>query len=57
MGYPMPLVGQSLAIFVVSVVMLIISIVTVSLRVFVRVYLVRAFGWDDVLMVAALVRF
>lgn len=55
MGYPMPLVGRSLAIFTVSVVMMIISIVTVSLRTFVRLYLVRGFGWDDALMVAALV--
>lgn len=55
MAFPMPLVGRSLAIFVVSLVMMIMSIVTVSLRVFVRVYLVRGFGWDDTLMVAALV--
>jgi hypothetical protein len=51
----MPLVDRSLAIFVVSVVMMIISIVTVSLRAFVRVYLVRGFGWDDALMIASLV--
>ncbi|KAJ5906073.1 uncharacterized protein N7473_002989 [Penicillium subrubescens] len=54
MGYPMPLVDRSLAIFVVSVVMMIISIVTVSLRAFVRLYLVRGFGWDDALMIASL---
>lgn len=51
----MPLVGRSLAIFVVSLVMAIISFITVALRSFVRVYLVRGFGWDDALMVAALV--
>lgn len=55
MGYPMPLVGRSLAIFDVAIVMMIISIVTVSLRAFVRLYLVQAFGWDDGLMVVALV--
>ncbi|CEO60781.1 hypothetical protein PMG11_05321 [Penicillium brasilianum] len=57
MAFPMPLVGRSLAIFVVSLVMMIMSIVAVSLRVFVRVYLVRGFGWDDTLMVAALALF
>jgi hypothetical protein len=51
----MPLLGRSLAIFVVSLVMMIISIITVSLRAFVRVYLVQGFGWDDALMVTALV--
>lgn len=51
----MPLVGRSLAIYAVAIVMMIISIVTVSLRAFVRLYLVQAFGWDDGLMVVALV--
>jgi phosphoglycerol transferase MdoB-like AlkP superfamily enzyme len=51
----MPLVGPSLAIFIVSIVMMILSIVAVSLRTFVRLYIVRAFGWDDALMLAALV--
>lgn len=55
MGSSMPLVGRSLAIFIVSVVMMALSIVSVFLRTFVRLYIVRAFGWDDVLMVAALV--
>ncbi|CAI7656851.1 unnamed protein product [Penicillium glandicola] len=54
MGDPMPMVGRSLAIFVVSIVMMSISIVTVSLRSFVRLNILRAFGWDDALMVAAL---
>ncbi|KAJ5669587.1 hypothetical protein N7462_010657 [Penicillium macrosclerotiorum] len=57
MGSPMPLEGRSLAIFVVSVVMMVVSFITVSLRTFVRAYIVRAFGWDDTLMVAALVLF
>lgn len=55
MGSPMPLAGPSLAILVVSLVMMALSIVSVLLRMFVRIYIVRAFGWDDGLMVAALV--
>ena len=51
----MPLAGPSLAIFIISIVMMIVSIVAVSMRTFVRLYIVRAFGWDDVLMLAALV--
>lgn len=56
MNSTMPLVGPSLAIFIVSMVMMILSVVAVSLRTFVRLYIVRAFGWDDSLMLAALVR-
>lgn len=56
MNSTMPLVGPSLAIFIVSMVMMILSVVAVSLRTFVRLYIVRAFGWDDILMLAALVR-
>lgn len=52
----MPLEGRGLAIFVTSLVLMIISIVTVSLRCFVRSVIVRAFGWDDILMLAALVK-
>lgn len=55
MGASRYLVGHSLAIFIVSIVMLIISILTVSMRTFVRLRIVRAFGWDDSLMLAALV--
>lgn len=51
----MPLVGPSLAILVVSLVMMALSIVSVLLRLLVRIHIVRAFGWDDGLMVAALV--
>jgi hypothetical protein len=51
----MPLEGPSLAIFVVSVAMMALSAVTVLLRTFVRLYILRAFGCDDVLMLAALV--
>ncbi|KAJ5383993.1 hypothetical protein N7517_001904 [Penicillium concentricum] len=57
MGASMPIVGRSLAILIVSIVMMSISIVTVSLRSFVRLNIIRAFGWDDALMVAALILF
>ncbi|KAL4987447.1 hypothetical protein BDW68DRAFT_197426 [Aspergillus falconensis] len=53
----LPLVGHSLAIFVVAAVMVGVSIIAVFLRCFVRVYLVRAFGWDDALMLIALALF
>lgn len=53
----MPLVGRSLAIFLVSIIMMLISVIAVSLRIFVRLNIVRAFGWDDGLMVAALVSY
>ncbi|KAJ5582993.1 hypothetical protein N7535_001613 [Penicillium sp. DV-2018c] len=49
----MPLEGRGLGIFIVSIVMLSISTVTVAMRSFVRVTILRAFGWDDSLMVAA----
>jgi pectinesterase/phosphatidylserine decarboxylase len=55
MDSSLPLVGRALAIFVVSVIMTGISVVAVVLRSFARLYLVRAFGWDDALMVLALV--
>lgn len=55
MSSSMPLAGPSLAIFIISIIMMIISIVAVSMRTFVRLYIVRAFGWDDILMLAALV--
>lgn len=51
----LPLVGHSLAIFAVAAVMVSLSIVAVLMRCFVRLFLVRAFGWDDGLMVIALV--
>jgi hypothetical protein len=56
MGAAMPLEGRSLAIFIVSIVMMSLSVITVSLRTFVRLNIIRAFGWDDALMVAALVQ-
>ncbi|RHZ73132.1 hypothetical protein CDV55_108756 [Aspergillus turcosus] len=54
MSSSLPLVDRALAIFVVSAVMTGISVVAVVLRSFVRLYVVRAFGWDDALMVLAL---
>ncbi|KAJ5691541.1 hypothetical protein N7488_012276 [Penicillium malachiteum] len=57
MASSMPLVGRSLAIFTVSIVMMAVCFITVLLRVFVRMYIVRAFGWDDTLMVVALALF
>ncbi|KAJ6073195.1 hypothetical protein N7467_011280 [Penicillium canescens] len=57
MGPAMPLVDRSLAIFLVSIIMMSISVIAVSLRSFVRLNIVRAFGWDDGLMVAALALF
>lgn len=56
MGTPMPLEGRSLALFVFAATFMILSITTVSLRCFVRSYIVRAFGWDDILMLVALVQ-
>lgn len=55
MNSPMPLVGRSLSMFTLSIVMMCLAVIAVSLRCFVRWYLVRAFGWDDTLMVGALV--
>lgn len=50
-----PLEGRSLAIFVVSTVSLSLSLISVCLRSFVRLKIVKAFGWDDALMVVAMV--
>ncbi len=47
--------GRSVSIFVVTVVFLVLSFVAVALRCFARLRLVRAFGWDDSLMVLAMV--
>lgn len=48
--------GRSTAIFVVTTVFLGLSFIAVCLRCFVRIKLVKAFGWDDCLMVFAMVR-
>ncbi|KAJ5288950.1 hypothetical protein N7478_001980 [Penicillium angulare] len=50
----LPLHDRSLSIFVVTVVFLGISFIAVCLRCFVRLKIVKAFGWDDGLMVCAL---
>ncbi|GCB26991.1 hypothetical protein AAWM_09876 [Aspergillus awamori] len=57
MEYTLPLVGQSLAIFIVSAETVGLAIICVSLRCFVRLYILRAFGWDDALVVTALALF
>lgn len=51
----LPLGGRSTTIFVVTTVFLGISFIAVCLRCFVRLWIVRAFGWDDALMVFAMV--
>lgn len=50
-----PLEDRSLTIFIVTLVFLIVSFIAVALRCFVRLRLVKAFGWDDALMVFAMV--
>ncbi|KAF4252991.1 hypothetical protein LV164_007360 [Aspergillus fumigatus] len=50
----MALHGRSRAIFTVSMVFLCLSFIAVALRCFVRLRLVKAFGWDDGLMVLAM---
>lgn len=51
----LPLEGRSQTIFIVTTVFLGLSFISVCLRCFVRLKLVRAFGWDDGLMVFAMV--
>lgn len=46
---------RSESIFAVTIAFLIISLAAVSLRCFVRLKLVKAFGWDDGLMLLAMV--
>ncbi|KAL4876789.1 hypothetical protein BJY04DRAFT_231402 [Aspergillus karnatakaensis] len=53
----LPLGDRSLAIVAVSAVMVGLSILVVMLRCFVRLHVVRAFGWDDGLMIVALALF
>jgi len=47
--------SRSRAILVVTVVFLAISIISVGLRCFARTRIVQAFGWDDRLMLLAMV--
>ena len=47
--------GRSEQIFVVTIIFLGISFISVCLRCFVRLKLVKAFGWDDIFMVFAMV--
>ncbi|KAJ5692682.1 hypothetical protein N7462_002105 [Penicillium macrosclerotiorum] len=50
----LPLEGRSKTIFIVTTIFLGISFIAVCLRCFVRIKLVKAFGWDDALMVFAM---
>lgn len=52
----MPLEARSEVLVAVSVVVMAISLLTVSFRCFVRWRMLKAFGWDDTLMVLAMVR-
>jgi len=49
--------SRSKAILIVTCVFLGISLVSVILRCFVRTRIVRAFGWDDGVMVVAMVSY
>lgn len=49
--------SRSKAIIIVTSVFLGISLVSVILRCFVRTRIVRAFGWDDTVMVVAMVSY
>lgn len=46
--------GRGTAIFIITTIFLGISFITVCLRCFVRLHIVKAFGWDDALMVFAM---
>ncbi|KAJ5519584.1 hypothetical protein N7463_000037 [Penicillium fimorum] len=50
----LPLEGRSQSIFIVTTIFLGVSFIAVCLRCFVRIRLVKAFGWDDTLMVCAM---
>ncbi|KAJ5135086.1 uncharacterized protein N7515_004364 [Penicillium bovifimosum] len=50
----MELEGRSESIFIVTTIFLGLSFIAVCLRCFVRLHLVKAFGWDDALMVCAM---
>lgn len=47
--------GRSEAIILVTVSVLALSTLTVILRCYTRLYIVRAFGWDDTIMITAMV--
>jgi hypothetical protein len=47
--------SRSKAVLIVTSVFLAISLISVALRIFVRTRIVRAFGWDDTIMVVAMV--
>ncbi|KAJ5908242.1 hypothetical protein N7495_000924 [Penicillium taxi] len=56
-AHPLPLTGRSLAIFAFTIALLTTCVIAVLLRCFVRGYLLRAFGWDDRLMLMGLILF
>ena len=47
--------GLGIALVCVAVVTYVVSIITVIIRCWVRLKLTKFFGWDDVLMIIALV--
>ncbi|KAJ5917930.1 hypothetical protein N7454_010305 [Penicillium verhagenii] len=51
----LPLEGRSQSIFIVTTIFLGLSFIAVCLRCFVRLKLVKAFGWDDGFMVMAMI--
>ncbi|PWY91673.1 P-type ATPase [Aspergillus sclerotioniger CBS 115572] len=51
----MPVEGRSASILTVAVLIMVISLITVCFRCFVRLRMLKTFGWDDTLMVVAMV--
>jgi hypothetical protein len=49
--------GRSEVIIIVTAFCVGLPLITVCLRCYVRIWIVRAFGWDDRLMVVAMVSF
>jgi hypothetical protein len=48
--------GRGLAILCVTIICFFLCVVTVGLRCYVRVKILKFFGWDDILMILATVR-
>ena len=55
MEYTQPLTSRGTALVVAVIILLVLAVKAVVLRCFARIYILRAFGWDDGLMVAAVV--
>jgi hypothetical protein len=47
--------GHSQTIIIINTIFLAISLLSVGLRCFVRTHILHAFGWDDILMVIAMI--